>query len=164
MAQSIVKKVSEILKLAKKVRNEAEFQQKPQYKKFKAKHSGRKVQDELRYLANGLMELRFHEECIYWSHKLFEELRISDKKERSTIISILIGSYYNSKNYEKTLEYRQKSLDLQLNVSSFDLLDLMRDSASNIKRYQDASKFAKEILKINIVKYNKKEIATYALL
>ena len=164
MAQSLAKQVNEMLALAKKVRNEAEFQQKSQYKKFKAKHSGRKVQDELRYLANGLMELRFHEECIYWSHKLFEELRISDKKERSTIISILIGSYYNSKNYEKTLEYGQKSLDLQLNVSPFNLLDLMRDSASEIKRYQDASKYAKEILKINIVKYNKKEIATYALL
>ena len=167
MAQSIAKQVNEMLELAKKVGSEVKFQQKPQYKKFKAKHSGKKVHNELKYLANGLISLKFYEECIYWSHKFIEDLRISDKEDRHKVIIILTFSYYNLKNYEKTLEYGQKSLDLQLEQpesQTIDILVAMRASASKIKRYQDASKFAKEILKINIVKYNKKEIATYALL
>ena len=167
MAQSIVKQVSEILKLAKKVRNEAEFKQKPQYKKFKAKNDGRKLQRELTHLADGLMDLKFYEECIYWSHKIFEDLRISDKEDRHTVFNTLIFSYYNLNNYEKTLEYGQKSLDLELEqpaAQTIDTLVAMRVSASKIKRYQDASKYAKEILKINIVRCNEKEIPKHGLL
>ena len=40
MAQSLEKQVHEMVKLAKEVRNEAEFQQKHQYKKFKANYNG----------------------------------------------------------------------------------------------------------------------------
>ena len=167
MTQSLAKQVNEMLELAKKVGNEAEFQQKPQYKKFKAKNIGRKLHKELTHLADGLMDLKFYEECIYWSHKIFEDLRILDKEDRHTVFNTLIFSYYNLKNYEKTLEYGQKSLDLQLKQpasQTIDTLVAMRVSASKIKRYQDASKYAKEILKINIVRCNEKEIPKHGLL
>ena len=167
MAQSLAKQITEMLELAMKVGNEAEFQQKPQYKKFKAKNNGRKLHKELTHLADGLMDLKFHEECIYWSHKIFEDLRISDKEDRHTVLNTLIFSYYNLNNYEKTLEYGQKSLDLQLKQPSsqtIDTLVAMRVSASKLKRYQDASKYAKEILKINIVRCNEKEIPKHGIL
>ena len=159
------KHIHEMVKLAKKVGNEVEFQQKPQYKKFKAKQN--EHQRQLRILANELLSLNFHEECIYWSHKAFEDLKISDKEERHSVFNTLIFSYYNLNNYEKTLEYGQKSLDLQLEqpaAQTIDTLVAMRVSASKIKRYQDASKYAKEILKINIVRCNEKEIPKHGLL
>merc|ERR1712008_583031 len=63
------------------------------------------------------------------------------------------------RNYEKTLEYGQKTLDscLQLEKSfgpKVDVLDVMCESSSKLGRYQEASKYAKEILKIQIVRYN----------
>ena len=161
----MVQQAYEMARLAKKVANEAEFQQKQQYKIFKAKQN--EHQRQLKLLANELFSLNFHEECIYWSHKVFEELRISDKEERHSVLTTLSFSYHNLKNYEKTLEYGQKSLDLELKkplAQTIDTLDAMRVSASKIKRYQDASKYAKEVLKINIVRYNEKEITKPGLL
>ena len=168
MAQSLEKQVQEMVKLAKEVRNEAEFQQKHQYKKFKANYNGG-VQKDLKYLVKGLFRLVFQEECIYWSHKFLETLRISDKEDRYTVFAILHCSYYCAKNYEKTLEYGQKTLDscLQLKKTfgpKVDVLDVMCESSSRLGKYQDASKYAKEILKIQIVRYNGKEIATHDLL
>ena len=118
MAQSLEKQVHEMVKLAKEVRNEAEFQQKHQYKKFKANYNGG-VQKDIKYLVNGLFRLVYHEECIYWSHKYLEILRISDKEERYTTFAMLHCQYYCAKNHEKTIEYGQKTLDssLQLNKS-----------------------------------------------
>jgi len=165
MNTPLEKQVHEMIKLAKKVGNEAEFQQKPQYKKFKAKQN--EHQRQLRILANELLSLNFHEECIYWSHKAFEDLRISDKEERHLVFNTLIFSYYNLENYEKTLEYGQKLLDLELKKplgQTIDTLDAMRFSAYKIKRYKDASKYAKEVLKINVVRYNEKEISKPSLL
>ena len=138
MDTPLEKQVHEMVKLAKKVGNEAEFQKKAQYKKFKAKQN--EHQRQLRILANELFSLNFHEECIYWSHKAFEDLRISDKEERHSVFNTLIFSYYNLENYEKTLEYGQKLLDLELKKplgQTIDTLDAMRFSAYKIKRYKE---------------------------
>ena len=159
------KHIHEMVKLAKKAGNEATFQTRPQYKKFKAKYNGR--QREIRLLANELFCLKFWEEVIYWSHKLFEDLRIADKEDRYTVFTMLNFSYYNSKNYEKTLEYSQKALDLNLKkpiAQTIDILEAMRVSSSKLEWYLDASGYAKEILKINIGRYNAKEIATHDIL
>ena len=159
------KHVHEMVKLAKKAGNEATFQARPQYKKFKAKYNGR--QREIRLLANELFCLKFWEEVIYWSHKLFEDLRIADKEDRYTVFTMLNFSYYRSKNYEKTLEYSQKALDLQLKKpisQTIDILDAMRVSSSKLEWYLDASGYAKEILKINVGRYNAKEITTHDIL
>ena len=161
----MVPQAYEMVRLAKKVANEAEFQQKQQYKIFKAKQN--EHQRQLYHLANELFSLNFHEECIYWCHKVFEELRISDKKERHSVLTTISLSYYNLKNYEKTLEYGQKSLDLELKkplTQTMNTLVAMEVSASEIKRYQDASKYAKETLKMNIVRCNEKKTPRKSLL
>ena len=161
----MVPQAYEMVRLAKKVANEAEFQQKQQYKIFKAKQNVH--QRQLYNLANELFSLNFHEECIYWCHKVFEELRISDKKERHSVLTTISLSYYNLKNYEKTLEYGQKSLDLELKkplTQTMNTLVAMEVSASKIKRYQDASKYAKETLKMNILRCNEKKTPRTSLL
>ena len=162
--------VIRLFDFALNVENEAEFQQKHQYKEFKAKykmlHNGRQ-KNEQRYLINGLFGLKFHEECIYWCHKLFEDLRISDKEDRYIVFTMLSFSNYNLNNYEKTLEYGQKCLDLQLkkpDSQTVDILDLMCVSSNRLERYHDSSTYAREILKINVVRYNEKEIAIHDLL
>ena len=144
MNTPLEKQVHEMVKLAKKVGNEAEFQKKAQYKKFKAKQN--EHQRQLRILANELHSLNFHEECIYWSHKAFEDLRISDKEERHSVFNALMFSYYNLKNYEKTLEYGQKSLDLELKkplTQTIDTLDacvFQRVKSKDTKMHQDTQK------------------------
>ena len=161
----MVQQAYEMIRLAKKVANETEFQQEKQYKIFKDKQ--KEHQRQLRYLAEELFSLNFHEECIYWLHKVFEELRISDKKERHSVLKTLCFSYFNLKKYEKTIEYGQKSLDIELKkplTHTINTLVAMRISASNLKRYQDASKYAKEMLKLNIIRCNEKIIPRSSLL
>ena len=161
----MVPQADEMERLAKRVANEAEFQQKQQYKIFKAKQN--EHQRHLYDLANELFSLNFHEECIYWCHKVFEKLRISDKKERHSVLTTISLSYYNLKNYEKTLEYGQKSLDIELkkpSTQAMNTLVAMEVSASKIKRYKDASKYAKETLKMNIVRHNEKKTPKSSLL
>ena len=80
----MVQMAYEMTRLAKKVANETEFQQEKQYKIFKAKQNDHHRQ--LKHLADELFSLSFHEECVYWLHKVFEELRISDKKERHSVL------------------------------------------------------------------------------
>ena len=161
----MVQMAYEMTRLAKKVANETEFQQEKQYKIFKAKQNDHHRQ--LKHLADELFSLSFHEECIYWLHKVFEELRISDKKERHSVLKTLCFSYFNLKKYEKAIEYGQKSLDIGLKIPlshTINTLVAMRISASNLKRYQDASKYAKEMLKLNIVRCNEKIIPRSSLL
>ena len=161
----MVQQAYQMIMLAKKVANETEFQQEKQYKIFKDKQN--EHQRQLRFLAEELFSLNFHEECIYWLHKVFEELRISDKKERHSVLKTLSFSYFNLKKYEKTIEYGQKSLDIELKkplTQTINTLVAMRISASNLKRYQDASKYAKEMLKLNIVRCNEKIIPRTSLL
>ena len=138
----MVQMAYEMIRLAKKVANQTEFQQEKQYKIFKAKQNDHHRQ--LKHLADELFSLSFHEECVYWLHKVFEELRISDKKERHSVLKTLCFSYFNLKKYEKAIEYGQKSLDIGLKIPlshTINTLVAMRISASNLKRYQDASSF-----------------------
>ena len=161
----MVQMAYEMTRLAKKVANETEFQQEKQYKIFKAKQNDHHRQ--LKHLADELFSLSFHEECVYWLHKVFEELRISDKKDRHSVLKTLCFSYFNLKKYEKAIEYGQKSLDIGLKIPlshTINTLVAMRISASNLKRYQDASKYAKEMLKLNIVRCNEKIIPRSSLL
>jgi len=161
----MVPQADEMERLAQKVANEAELQQKQQYKIFKAKQN--EHQRHLYDLANELFSLNFHEECIYWCHKVFEKLRISDKKERHSVLTTISLSYYNLKNYEKTLEYGQKSLDIELkkpSTQTMNTLVAMEVSASEIKRYKDAAKYAKETLKMNIARHHEKKTPRTSLL
>jgi len=145
----MVQQAYEMIMLAKKVSNQTEFQQEKQYKIFKAKQN--EHQRQLRFLAEELFSLNFHEECIYWLHKVFEELRISDKKERHSVLKTLSFSYFNLKKYEKTIEYGQKSLDIELKkplTQTINTLVAMRISASNLKKIPRRIKICKRNAKI----------------
>ena len=165
MSKQLEYQVNEIMKLTQKVKNETEYQNHIEYKKFKARN--KKPLKVFRYLANALFAAKFHEECIYWSNILFQDLKVSDKEDRFTVFCMINFSYFNLNNYEKTLEYAQKCLDLGLKKpfsQIVDLYDVMRVSASRLERFSEASKYAKEMLKIHVTKYNEKQITKHELL
>ena len=82
----IQREIEAILKLAKSVKNETVFQEKTQYKKFKAKKiGGHKIE-----IWDFCLELEkvehpmFVGECIFWWHKLFQE-KVCTKDEKFLI-------------------------------------------------------------------------------
>ena len=113
----IQREIEAILKLAKSVKNETVFQEKTQYKKFKAK----KIGGHKTEIWDFCLELEkvqhpmFLEECIFWWHKLFQE-KVCTKEEKFQIFRSLSFCYYSSPkdNFEMCIEYGQKALDLQV--------------------------------------------------
>ena len=111
----IQREIEEILKLAKSVENETVFQEKTQYKKFKAKKiGGHKI--EIFNFCHRLEKLEFAEECIFWLHKLFQE-KVCNKDEKFHIFRNLSHCYYSRDNFEMCIEYGQKVLDMHVDYS-----------------------------------------------
>ena len=114
----IQREIEDILKLAKSVENETVFQEKTQYKKFKAKKIGGHKIEILNFCVR-LQELEhpmFVEESIFWWHKLFQE-KVCTKDEKFHIFRNLSICYYLRDNFEMCIEYGQKVLDLQVDYS-----------------------------------------------
>ena len=88
---SIQQEINSILKLAREAKTESIFQQKAQYKKFKAKKIGHR--SEIRGLIDRLCaQFEFDNEVIFWSHKFLQE-RICDKDEKYRTLYALSTSY-----------------------------------------------------------------------
>ena len=167
---SIQQEINSILKLAREVKTESIFQQKAQYKKFKAKKIGHR--SEIRGLIDRLSaEFEFDNEVIFWSHKFFQE-RICDKDEKYRTLYALSTSYYRIKNYEKAIEFGQKFLDIKVLIPKpFFTLDGvcglvhgMIQSSRELERDEDAMKYLKEKLKLDILRFNDGEITRLNLL
>ena len=167
---SILTEIASMLKLAKEAKSESIFQQKAQYIKFKAKKNGHRSEimgwiDVLSY------DLEFRHECIFWCHKFFEE-RVCDKDEKCRILYALSSSYYRIENYEKTIEFGQKFLDIQghLEKPCFDVASVcglvhgMIESSRKLERDEDAMKYMKEKLKLDVLRFNDGKITTLNLL
>ena len=114
----IQREIEAILKLAKSVANETVFQEKTQYKKFKAK----KIRGHIIEIFNFCVRLQeleypmFVEESIFWWHKLFQE-KVCNKDEKFHIFRILSLCYYSRDNFEMCIEYGQKVLDMHVDYS-----------------------------------------------
>ena len=167
---SILKEIVSMLRLAKEAEIESVFQQNALYIKFKAKKNGHRSEimgwiDILNH------DLEFRHECIFWCHKLFEE-RVCDKDEKCRILYALSSSYYRIENYEKTIEFGQKFLDIQghLEKPCFDvgsvcgLVHGMIESSRKLERDEDAMKYLKEKLKLDVLRFNDGKITTLNLL
>ena len=111
----IQREIEDILKLAKSVENETVFQEKTQYKKFKAKKIRGHIIDIFNFCLR-LQRLEFVEESIFWWHKLFQE-KVCTKDEKFHIFRNLSICYYLRDNFEMCIEYGQKVLDLQVDYS-----------------------------------------------
>ena len=108
---SIRQEIQSIVKLAREAKDESSFQEKSEYKKFKAKKNGHR--SEIKALIDCLADqFDFNNEVIFWSHK-FLDARVCNKDEKHRTFYGLCVSYSKIQNYEKTIEYGQKFLDLQ---------------------------------------------------
>ena len=85
------KVINELLELAKNTRNESVFQNKHQYKRFKAKTRTATIQDyfSITPLVKGLWRVEFYRECIYWCKKIIEENRLCDIWHRFFAFTII---------------------------------------------------------------------------
>lgn len=157
----IQREIEAILKLAKSVENETVFQEKTQYKKFKAKKiGGHKIE-----IWDFCLELKkvqypmFIQECIFWWHKLFQE-KVCTKDEKFQIFRNLSFCYYSRDNFEMCIEYGQKALDLQVDYreglqKKSQHMEMMEDSCRKLHRKEELEKYLKEQLKVEVLRYNK---------
>ena len=167
---SIQQEIKSILKLAREVKTESIFQEKAQYKKFKAKKIGHR--NEIRGLIDRLnADFEFDNEVIFWSHKFLQE-RICDKDEKYRTLYGLSTSYYRIKNYEKAIEFGQKFLDIKVLIPKpyftldgvCGLVHGMIQSSRILERDEDAMKYLKEKLKLDVLRFNDGEITKLNLL
>ena len=170
----IEKELNELLDLAKNIKNEQVFQQEHRYKKFKAKNHI--IQShELNYniwggFFHGLLVLKFHKECIYWCTKILEDVRLCDSYERSSAIYFIVKSFHGLDDFENVFKYGEKYLAISMQTMTTEdstrrrhLLIWMQGASRKLNRI-DEFQYPKEILKIDVVRYNSKEIDKLELL
>ena len=169
------KELKEILDLARKIKNELVFQQENRYKKFKAKnHTNLLTDDPFKNIWGSffgeLLELKFYKECIYWCTKILEGVRLRDSSERSYAIYVIVASFYSLHDYENVFKYGEKYLEISLQTMASQersrrrtLLFMMQDASRKLNRI-DEFQYPKEILKLDVLRYNAKEVGESELL
>ena len=178
----IVKELKELLALANEVKDELIFQQIPRYKKFKAKNHNMQRHEMDPIWGNFLDYLQnqeFYKECIYWWTKILEDARMCDSLERSCAIYRIVTSFHNLDDSENVFKYGEKYLEISLQAITSELCSesehaLQRERRRNILcMMQEASRklnmigefqYSKEILKLDVLRYNAKEIDDSELL
>ena len=161
---------NELLELAKRTKDESVFQQKHHYKKFKAKTKAQDY-DSLGDLVTGLCDIGFYKESIWWCKRILEDNRLCDKLARLFAFHTLLISYNDLQDYENALDSGKKCLEFCSIINDAIArrtiklaFDIMRNASLQLKRNQDALKYAKKSLKIDTLRFNNKEIETYELL
>jgi len=166
----IQREIEAILKLAISLKNETLLQEKTQYKKFKAKKiGGHKIE-----IWDFCLELEkvehpmFVGECIFWWHKLFQE-KVCTKDEKFQIFRNLSYCYYSRDKFEMCIEYGQKALDLQVDYREglehkSQHIKMIEDSCRKLNRKEELEKYLKELLKVEVLRYNKGDFKQVKLL
>ena len=168
------KELKELLDLAKNIKDESVFQQEHRYKRFKA-NSHTIQAHEIRpiwfkqFFAE-LIRLKFYKECMYWCNKILEDVRLCDSPERSLAFYGIVKSFYDLDDYENVFKYGEKYLEInQQTMTSEDrgmrrqLLFFMQLASRELNRI-DEFQYPKEILKLDVLRYNAKEIDEFKLL
>jgi len=166
------KELKELLGLAKDVKGESVFQQEHRYKKFKSKNHTIQIFGFcfwFDFLVK-LNELEFYKECIYWCNKILEDVRLCDSRERSVAICLIVTSFNGLNDYENAFKYGGKYLEITLQAMTREdrssrnyLLSMMQKASMKLNRI-DEFRYPKEILKLNVERYNAKEIDKLELL
>ena len=171
------KEMKELVELAKYSKEELVFQQKHQYKKFKAKYNH--VNEIVIFLSSFVGDLygcKFYKESIYWCKRVIQDFRICDKGIRLNALVVIVRSFYCLKELENALEYGKKYLEVELSTlhpdshtgmvrcEKKDVLKTMCSVSLQLLKNQDAVKYAKETLKLDVVQYNGNEIEKLELL
>ena len=107
------KELKELLDLAKNIKDELVFQQEHQYKRFKANNHTIQVHVQFIFFIE-LIRLKFYKECIYWSNKILDDVRLCDSPERLLAIYGFVKSFYDLDDYENVFKYGEKYLEISL--------------------------------------------------
>ena len=167
------KELKELLVIAKNIKNESVFQQEHRYRKFKANNhiiQAHEIKPIWFIFFDRLMGWKFYKECIYWCNKILEDVRLSDSPERSLAIGVIVQSFYELEDYENVLKYGEKYLAISIEPKTTKERDMkwctlfmMKNASRKLNRI-DQFQYPKEALKINVLRYNAKEISETQLL
>ena len=168
------KELKELVDLAKNIKDESVFQQENRYKKFKAKNHTTIQTHKLPIwyiFLDVLVELKFYKECIYWCYKILEDVRLCDSSERLQAFYTIVISFYFLDDFENVFKYGEKYLAISMPAMTSveqrgmrsSLLYLMQDASRKLNRI-DEFQYPKEILKLDVLRYNAKEIEKNKLL
>ena len=155
------KEVNELLELAKLTKDESAFQQKHRYKKFKDKYNVDMVVC-LPFLVEGLIEISFYNESVFWCQKILEDIRFCDKQFRLCAFQSMTESFYHLEKYEDVVEYGKKCLEHDSTgnpdlMRKLIVLYLMKVALVKLDMKQEAVKYARELLKVTVALYNANE-------
>ena len=146
--------VLEIIRIADSSDSESMFQNNPNYKKFKrSKQNGHKA--EIQFLMSRLGLLEFFHESVFWANRCLHE-RGCDKNERCEVFMTLSFGYHGLKDYQKTMEFGQKCLDLDVDKTLVDqsrILSCMVDASKHLQNDEKTGKLMNMLLGINIQLY-----------
>ena len=130
--------VLEIIAIADSADSELMFQNDPTYKKFKnSKKSGHKA--KIQCLMSHLESLKFYQEAVFWANRSLNE-RGCDKNERCEVFITLSLGYHGLMDYQKTMEFGQKFLDLKTDKSLADQSRILSSMVDASKHLQDDEK------------------------
>ena len=90
---------------------------------------------------------------------------MGDKGDRAHVLYLIVISFDSLNDNENALEYGKKSLEHDILPNEYfetqakrRVLEIMRDTSLLFQKKQDAMKYAKEIVKLDVIRCNKKEI------
>jgi len=167
------KKIDQLLRLAKDL-DEPSFQRKSQYQSFKVK---KHIQpDDVQQFIEGLVDLDFNEECIFWLKRSLAFYSRDDLEDRLYIFMRLYACYKKLENHEMVLEFGNKALEIKnsmiehnqipegpgfeegdFSTTEYIILDSMIESSENLQKPLEAMEYRKRVLQLCITGYNKKQ-------
>jgi hypothetical protein len=165
--------VNKVIALAKRTQDESLFQKHQLYKKFKAKYQSQLAQAHMNFetFFGVLVSQEFYNEHVFWGKKILDNQRVCNIEDRTHLLYRIVLSFHCLNDYENALEYGKKSLEHDIQTNEYietqvkrRVLEIIRDASLLFQKKQDAMKYAKEIVKLDVIRCNKKEIENFYLL
>ena len=164
---------NKVMALAERIQDESVFQKHQLYKKFKAKYQSQVAQAHVNTetLFRVLSSRNFYNENVFWGKKILDNVRLGNKETRTDMLNLIVISFYMLGDYENALEYGKKSLEQDLQPKEYletqgkrTVLEIMQEGSLIFQKKQDAVEYAKEILKLDVMRCNRKEFEKFYLL
>ena len=164
---------NKVMALAERIQDESVFQKHQLYKKFKAKYQSQVAQAHVNTetLFRVLSSQNFYNENVFWGKKILDNVRLGNKETRTDMLNLIVISFYMLGDYENALEYGKKSLEQDLQPKDYLLtqgkrtvLQIMQEGSLIFQKKQDAVEYAKKILKLDVMRCNRKEFEKFYLL